>query len=379
MANARFVQKTHVRSVVTVLFLVATIVACSGPPPNPAVNPPGPTCLTAPPTGAADYQRAFDTRTGDWAGADGAREVPLPDGRVLWLFGDTFSGTLNGRTLRPGFRMPRNSFQIQTGACFASQLGGAITARTSRIADPASGEWYWPADGYVVGNEVRISLLHMRHVPGVPGWDWAVAGVSFATLRLPDLTVTSVTASPAPATGPTYGQSTVRSGDFVYYYGPGDGAQYVARASIAQATTGPFEYWDGQASWSSDPAAARSMTVPSSTLWTGFFVIPYGTGFLASGRIMGIMTTTVHAWYSPSPQGPWSLVGPIATTTVAPGQFSYGGRVVERLAGTSPMVVSSVNASDAPNVDVLRYGPRFAEPTGLPDPVTLAAQYPPVP
>ncbi|MGZ8762560.1 MAG: hypothetical protein ACXW2Y_04485 [Acidimicrobiia bacterium] len=349
--------------------------ACSFTAPAPAVNPPGPTCLSAPPTRPADYQRAFDARTGDWAGADGAIDVALPDGRVIWLFGDTFAGVLNGRTLQPGFRMPHNSFQVQTAACFAPQLGGAFTARTSRIAEPAPGEWYWPIDGYVVGNEVRISMYHMRHTDGPPGWDWAVVGMHVATLRLPDLVVTSVTANPAGSSnGAHYGVSTFRSGDWVLQYAKRDASQYVARAPVGQAATGPYEYWDGQSSWTTDPAAAGPMAVPGPT-WD-FSVVRYGSGFLASGRIFGILSTDVDAWYSPTPQGPWNRLGPITRTVLTPGQFAYGGRVAAELPGTPPMVVSSVNASDAPSVDVLRYGPRFTEAVNLPDPATLAAQYP---
>ncbi|MGM7445967.1 hypothetical protein ACPW7O_31915, partial [Streptomyces tunisiensis] len=36
-----------------------------------------------------------DARTDDWTGGDGTHSVPLPDGRLLWLFSDTFLGRVH--------------------------------------------------------------------------------------------------------------------------------------------------------------------------------------------------------------------------------------------------------------------------------------------
>ena len=49
-----------------------------------------------------------------WLGADGASSVGLGDGRVLWLFGDTWIDP-TGRGDRHGARMVSNSVGIQTG------------------------------------------------------------------------------------------------------------------------------------------------------------------------------------------------------------------------------------------------------------------------
>ena len=49
-------------------------------------------CGAEPTTGRA-WEALFDGLHGSWAGGDGAASVRLPDGRLLWLFGDTFTGT----------------------------------------------------------------------------------------------------------------------------------------------------------------------------------------------------------------------------------------------------------------------------------------------
>ncbi len=45
--------------------------------------------------------RFWAPRGPGWTGGDGGWSVPLPDGRVLWLFGDSFLGRVALAT-RPG-------------------------------------------------------------------------------------------------------------------------------------------------------------------------------------------------------------------------------------------------------------------------------------
>jgi len=62
----------------------------------------GPAQIQAP---AAVPDEAFGqlfVRFGDgWTGGDGTSSVPLPDGRTLWMFGDTFLGQVNPDRSRP--------------------------------------------------------------------------------------------------------------------------------------------------------------------------------------------------------------------------------------------------------------------------------------
>src|SRR5688572_17696434 len=44
---------------------------------------------------------AYGDAGGHWTGGDSTVSVPLPDGRVAWLFSDTFLGTVNADHSRP--------------------------------------------------------------------------------------------------------------------------------------------------------------------------------------------------------------------------------------------------------------------------------------
>src|SRR5437763_1848499 len=72
----------------------------------------------------ADYQKAFDQRGPVWSGGDGGVPVALPDGRILWMFGDTEVGpVVNNRFLLPG-PFVHNTFIVQTGSCFEPHVAG---------------------------------------------------------------------------------------------------------------------------------------------------------------------------------------------------------------------------------------------------------------
>src|SRR5215213_4286798 len=72
----------------------------AAPEPDPRSPAPAPvaterTCGALPPDGDTAFNRLFATCGPGNTGADGAYSVPLPDGRVAWLFSDTFVGALN--------------------------------------------------------------------------------------------------------------------------------------------------------------------------------------------------------------------------------------------------------------------------------------------
>jgi hypothetical protein len=88
------------------------------------------------------FQSVFHRYTG-WTGGDATYSIPLPDGRTLWLFGDSFIGTVRPDRSRPGSSFYRNAAMVQQGNEFITLpvSGNAFV----RPADP--GWWYWPGHG----------------------------------------------------------------------------------------------------------------------------------------------------------------------------------------------------------------------------------------
>ncbi|HEU5302094.1 MAG TPA: hypothetical protein VFW06_07630 [Acidimicrobiia bacterium] len=319
----------------------------------------------------------------EWASADGSVPIPLPDGRILWLFGDTYIGkVVPGGAISPATQLEHNSFVVQTGRCFAPQMGGGPFARTERIADPAPGEFYWPASGVVDGSTVQVFLYHVRNAP--PPLNFTILGMRLATLSLPGLAVQSITNLPVAAPpGVFYGVTTTLVGSTVYVYGHHDRSAYVARAPLAQlATPGAWEYWGnsgsgGPDSWGADPGRAvplgfSGMPYIHPAFGAGAWplavlsVQAYGTGYLGTAKLVDACSDDVSAFTAPAPEGPWTYHGRVHTTPTG-GLSTYGSMLPMGLPGvTGPTVVYSTNDfpfdSYVPPPSITVYGPRFVSP-----------------
>jgi hypothetical protein len=374
--RARFVLGTAV--------LVVVAAACQPvTPPPPPPQPVAQACVGSTPVTPTDYQSAFDhlrlTYT-EWASADGSIPIALPDGRTVWLFGDTFVGKVepNG-VIDPSDPIIHNTFVVQNGACFAPLMGGAPLARSELIPNPASGQFYWPASGIVDGSVLRVFLWHMQTTGGGL-LNFSTVDMRMATFSLPSLTLQSVT--PLPFTDPThpYGATAMRGPGpdvtDVYLYGTYHDSDYVARAPLGQeANPASWVFWSGGTTWSSNPASAAPMQ------WTGVppslgqigpgngpaaqpSVVPYKSEFLATSKASDPFSADVSIYTAPNANGPWINAGQIADTT-APNVQAYGAFL---LGATSPnpIVVYSVNTTfdtTPPPQSISNYGARFVSPS----------------
>lgn len=104
-----------------------------------------------------------------WLGGDAAYSIPLPDGRDVWIFGDTLYGqqrVVNGSTPQ----MVRNSIGIST--CRHGRWHLQYVIRKDAQGHPASyftpqhpNTWYWALDGFVAGRDLWVTLLCVRNAP----------------------------------------------------------------------------------------------------------------------------------------------------------------------------------------------------------------------
>jgi len=100
-----------------------------------------------------------------WLGSDDAYSIDLGDGRVLWLFGDSFiaTGRMNHRIQS---EMIRNSVAVQSGYD-PSTASMAFYWRTQdgepRSFFPEEDEvWFWPGHGIVLEGKLLIFLMAIR-------------------------------------------------------------------------------------------------------------------------------------------------------------------------------------------------------------------------
>lgn len=104
-----------------------------------------------------------------WLGADAAYSIPLPDGRSVWIFGDTLYGdkrSVNGEDPR----MVRNSIGISS--CDGDKWNlkyvirkGAGEEFQDFFKAQKKGTWYWALDGFYHDRSLWVTLLCIRAVP----------------------------------------------------------------------------------------------------------------------------------------------------------------------------------------------------------------------
>ena len=120
----------------------------------------------------------------NWVGGDGGYSIDLAEGRVLWLFGDSWIDT-TGKGMRTGARMISNSVAIQQGynptrATINFFWGGDVSKPEAFFAG-SKGFRYWPGHGVLLGDQLLLFLMKVHSIDGGLGFEvrgWSAVLVS---------------------------------------------------------------------------------------------------------------------------------------------------------------------------------------------------------
>lgn len=305
-----------------------------------------------------------NTLLDDWTGADGVLSVPLPDGRVVWDFSDTFLGLVNRDGSRPpGQPFINNTMIVQDGDALAQTLhGGAPTAPTSLIIPTDRNSWYWVGDMTVEGERLRLFVMEFTRTGGGI-FDFKWVGNAIASFVLPDLTLENIM--------PTHGENNVmyaaallEEGGYTYIYGTEDVSGTEKYLHIARAPAGDllgaWEFYTGS-DWSSEPTASARLL---KGVGNGFGVAKVGKRFLLFTMDTLVAFSNEMVFYSSlSPAGPFTRRTHVYFTPEnAQGFFTYDAHVHPEFTDASGLLISyDVNTFDASELlsNVDSYRPRF--------------------
>ena len=213
-----------------------------------------------------------------WQGADAAYSIPLPDGRDVWIFGDTLFGDKRQVT-GDDPRMVHNSIGIST--CKNGKWKLDYTLRrdarrraTSFFAPKNEKTWYWALDGAYDADQKQlwVSLLCVRAAPkGKP------AALGFEICGTDLARITNVSASPADWKVEYYplvpenvhanpsASALIQNGDLYFFtlYEQGSRPQILVRMGLNKMTDpkGALEYLAKDGTWSKgiDPENAKTV------------------------------------------------------------------------------------------------------------------------
>ncbi|MFI6488472.1 DUF4185 domain-containing protein [Streptomyces sp. NPDC050564] len=270
-------------------------------------------------------------RTDDWTGGDGTHSVRLPDGRVLWLFSDTYLGLVHGPPNPVGESYAWRDTSaplVRNSAVVMSRDGRLRTTLPAPVfPDPGPQQWRWPVAARVEprspdSSENVVRVLLWTRTTGQAPWIYGVpTSTEVATLSLPDLRLEGITtvldqrSVPDASQRVLFGTSTLDAGDWTYVFGGDDGQAasrpaskaYVARVPRGRlAEPGAWEYWDGSG-WT---VRARPAPVLGDGQRTGvgsaFTVVRDGGTYVLFTMATGTAgLTTITSYWACSPTGPW--------------------------------------------------------------------------
>ncbi len=256
------------------------------------------------------YTQLLRRDSGGWTAGDGSISVPLPDGRRLWLFGDSYLVDVRkSDTTLPCLFQVRNAVMVQNGNEFRTLIDSSQTGvqRTFFRDYPWSDTTlYWPNDGFVKADTIYIFLGKIKNDASI-----ASLGNYLAKLHYPDLKLLSITALPDFAKI-NFGVSIIYDSASGYYFSYGVRANwivfepYVARFKLDHLLSG-WEYFNGT-SWSDDPLQAAKIS--NAAMGAAFGVVKHANLYYIFSQENGFLTSGggrhLYAYRSTSPTGPFA-------------------------------------------------------------------------
>jgi hypothetical protein len=323
-------------------------------------------CARQRPDSSGFFSLMTTNRPDGWITADLPASVDLRDGRLLWLFGDTWTGArAPDGGIAPGARLQHNSALVQTGGCV--DLVGSVGDGWLTI--PGIDDFWWPAAGIVPGGVrgriVDVFVTRVRRT-GHGVFDFVTVGMDVVQLRRSDLAVVGV--RPLPHQERVWASSVVADGGWLYLFGrdyTAGPSTYLARVR-ARDLDEPWQFRSGRR-WSRDPA--RATPVLTAPPFNNPAVARLRDGrWLAIAKDRELDGTTLIGWTARAPQGPWRATGPLiaAPTSGRPEEFTYlaASHPEINVGGKRLLVSWNLNSRVAglgslTDPVVATYGPRF--------------------
>jgi hypothetical protein len=334
-----------------------------------------------------------------WTGADGTYSASLPGHQELWIFSDTFLGTVNpdgtrSPTISDGGTTPfiNNSFvQQQPGDTAYTDLatihGGTAAKPAALMPPPDATHWYWAGDAIASGaGGGTLQAVYQEYVQfGTGGFDFkwfrnVVARYAPGHLSAP----IDVRELPS-ATGVAWGAWLMRADGFTYVYGVEDlGANkyvHLARVPGDDLLGAPWQYYAGNGTWSADEAAA--IRLPYSAATDGYLHVAneYSVSRMGDVYVLITQNTTqplspeIDAYFSCSPGGPFADKTPVYNEPEMghggrnhddPNVFTYNAHAHPEVSTGNTLLIS-YNENSFVNTDLYNdasiYEPRFIDVT----------------
>jgi len=318
-----------------------------------------------------------------WTGADGTYSLGLPNGNELWLWSDSYIGTVNPQTrLRSNYLFQaHNSLTIYNPSTGSFTTVGYPPKATSYFVPRNTADWFWLGGAFLYQPspgvyQIKVMLLEWTGT-------FVFKGNSIATLAYPSMSIVSIQQIPLPNLTIEWGARVLEDGGYYYIYGirdPGTANKlpYLARVqTVAQITqTQAWQFWSatknawvtGQANATAlqgVPAITNEYSVDKMSASSGPFYLMVGMDPRTPPYPLWENVTT---YYACSPEGPWGRRTIVYVTPEAGAAGCSVGTLVtynpkahtEYTDGTGILISYNVNANNSQDLVCANdYIPRF--------------------
>ena len=304
---------------------------------------------------------------------DGMYSILLPDGRSIFLMGDSYTGNVTSGARSTGDHMFRNTYQVYDNGKVSSITTDNNHSAAVPTDFPDEQKWYWPGHGFVAGNTLYIFQLLMFQA-SAGAWGFKYQETHVLEYSLPDIKLIRDYRIPYNGTSEAvYGAAAINAGDWIYVYAQYEKANsdplnlvsqvLCARTTVADLGT-KWEYYTGSG-WSEDSSKATPLaglnSVPVSSQFNVFklkdkYVLLTQHKMLGDGRIYTAISDT--------PYGPWRNMKQIFKVPYLgnPNWFTYNAMGHPQFEKDGKILVSfCVNTNDFSEQfsNVESYRPRF--------------------
>lgn len=215
------------------------------------------------------FSDLFIRTGGGFTGGDGTYSVELPDRRSVWIFGDTFLGTVKSdkSRIKQDPMYIRNSFVIQDGDSLITlhqksdgidrsmSIPPKVTNSNYEITE--KDYWYWPGDAFVENSELKVFMSEF-HQKDTGMWDFEWKGTALASYSLPEIKeIKIIEFDFENPQNIHYGHAVLEEEDYTFIFGLGGGKIHIARAEAGKIES-QWEFYT-EAGWNN--LAAKSIPI----------------------------------------------------------------------------------------------------------------------
>jgi hypothetical protein len=330
---------------------------------------------------APEWEKRFACREG-WIGGDGLYSVVLSPRRVLWLFGDTFLGTVkDGR--RTEASIVNNTVALQAGvgqdAGIRFVTGKPKADRPTSVFLPADGKgFFWPLAAVRLQDRLYLFLAQAELTGEAGAFGFRHIAIWLAVVENPDGEPTAWRlkqrklphAEFRPERVRSWGSAILADGGFLYVYGyeesgKGFRQRRLTVARVPEEKLDDFKAWRFRTSkgWSDDPEQGTPLADGWGTECS-VSRLPGGKGYVAVCSENGLSEKIIGR-FAEAPEGPWSapvLLYRCPEMARDKGVFTYAAKAHPWAATGNELVISyCVNGWQLARVvaDEKVYRPKF--------------------